>query len=411
MEYQNYIFVGVDTHKSQHTAVMINCFHQSIGFTTTPNDPQTFQDFINELNALNHNDKTLVFGLEDTQGLGSSLAQWLLDKDYTVKDINPAFTKRERDHSPNPDKSDKDDAEAIANVLLSEWGNLPTLKANPNFKAIRHLNNQRQSLVKQKTEIKNRLHNLLHHQFPNYKEFFSDVFGKTALAFWEKFPHPSQLKYQGEKRLNKFLKNQAKNIPNDKAAKILSLVDKESSENIADDTRNTLIPILIDQLKTIKDYLSEINDKLEKAVEKNEYKLTSMPGINYKLAAQFISYIKDIDRFDSADELARYSGIAPSQYSSGKSHNHNSKKYGCRELNNAFYMLAIQQIGEYPNSSIKNPVAYNYYRKKLKEGKSKNIAITCLKRRLVDIIYAMMRDRSAYELPEINNYEILNEAC
>ena len=25
---QDYLFVGVDTHKAQHTAVVINCFHQ-----------------------------------------------------------------------------------------------------------------------------------------------------------------------------------------------------------------------------------------------------------------------------------------------------------------------------------------------------------------------------------------------
>ena len=410
MEYQDYLFVGVDTHKAQHTAVIINCFHQSIGFTTTPNDPQYFKDFIKELNALNHNDKTLVFGLEDTQGLGSSLAKWLLDNDYTVKDVNPAFTKRERDHSPNPDKSDKEDAEAIANVLLSEWDQLPTLKKNANFKAIRQLNNQRQNLVQQKTRIKNRLHKLIHQQYPNYKEFFSNTFGKTALAFWEEFPHPAQLKYQGEKRLNKFLKKQAKNISNDKAEKILSLVDKNSKEDMATDTRNTLIPMLIEQLRTLKKHLAKINIKLKAAVEKSEYKLTTMPGIDFKLAAIFISYIKDIDRFDSADKLARYSGIAPSEYSSGSSQNYTSKKYGCRELNHAFYLLAFQQIGKYPNGSVKNPASYNYYQKKLKEGKSRQIALTCLQRRLVDIIYAMMRDRSAYELPEIKDYKVLSQA-
>ena len=410
MEHQDYLFVGVDTHKANHTAVVINCFHQSIGFTKTVNDPQHFQDFIKKLNALNHNDKTLVFGLEDTQGQGASLAQWLLDNDYTVKEINPVLTKRERDHSPNSNKSDKDDAEAVANVLLSKWDKLPTIKKNANFKAIRHLNNQRQNLVKEQTKIKNRLHNLIHKQYPNYKEFFSTPFGKTALAFWEKFPHPAQLKYQGEKRLNKFLKNQAKNISNDKAAKILSLVNKDSKENIATEARSTVITMLISELRSTKKYLSEINSELKEAVEKSEYKLTTMPGIDFKLAAMFISYIKDINRFDSADKLACYSGIAPSEYSSGKSQNYTSEKYGCRKLNHAFYVLVIQQIGEFPNGSIKNPVAYNYYKKKLKEGKSRESAITCLQRRLVDIIYAMMRDKSAYKLPEIKDYKVLSQA-
>jgi len=288
--------------------------------------------------------------------------------------------------------------------------NLPTIKNDANFKAIRQLNNQRKSLVKEQTKVKNRLHNLIHQQYPEYKKFFSDTFGKTALAFWKKYPHPGQLKHIGEKRLNNFLKKQVKSISNDKAAHILSLVDKDKDKNISTKTRETLIPMLIKQLKLIKQNLEEINQLLKKAVDDSQYKLTTMPGIDFRLAAIFISNIKNIDRFDFADQLARYAGIAPVEYSSGKSQNTTSKKYGCRDLNHAFYILALQQIGKYKNGRIKNPVAYNYYQKKLKEGKSKKTALTCLQRRLVDIIYAMMRDRSVYELPEIPNYEILNKA-
>jgi len=102
-----------------------------------------------------------------------------------------------------------------------------------------------------------------------------------------------------------------------------------------------------------------------------------------------------------ADQLASYAGIAPVEYSSGKSRNTTSEIYACRDLNHVFYHLALQQIGSYKNGRIKNPAAYNYYQKNLKEGKSKKTALTCLQRRLVDIIYAMMRNSSAYELPEI----------
>ena len=63
-------------------------------------------------------------------------------------------------------------------------------------------------------------------------------------------------------------------------------------------------------------------------------------------------------------------------------------------------MLAIQQIGTTRNGKPKNPAAYQYYQKKLNEGKSRKSALVCLQRRLVDIIYAMMRDKSAYKLPQ-----------
>lgn len=408
MDFTNYLFVGVDTHKNQHTAVVMDSFHNSLGYTTTANDPQSYALFLEKLNSLNdQNDKKLVFGLEDTQGLGSSLTQWLLDRGFTVKEVNPTFTKRERKHSPNPDKSDKEDAEAIAKALFSNWDELPTITQNSNFRALREINNHRNNLVNHRTEIKNRLHNLLKKQFPNYKEFFSDPFGKTALAFWEKFSHPQQLKHYGSTRLNKFLKSQAKSIPNDKAKKILSYVNKDQKQNQAAQARNDLIPMIINQYRLIQKQIEEVDEKIVTAVDNSEYQLTTMPGIGYVLAAKIIANIKNIDRFDSADELARYAGIAPSKYSSGKRNNTISKKYGNRDLNSAFYEVAYQQLGS--RGSKPHPVAYQYYQKKLKEGKSKETAITCLQRRLVDIIYAMMRDRSAYKIPEIPEYEVLGQ--
>ena len=75
MEHQNYVFVGVDTHKNQHTACVLSCFHQKLGLTQTPNNPANFESFIKDINSFKSPDKKLVFGLEDTQGLGHSLAQ------------------------------------------------------------------------------------------------------------------------------------------------------------------------------------------------------------------------------------------------------------------------------------------------------------------------------------------------
>src|SRR6056297_2296009 len=407
---QDYLFVGVDTHKAQHTAVVINCFHQKIGFAQTPNNPADFDSFLSKLKSLIHNDEKLVFGLEDTQGLGHSLAQWLIEKGYTVKEVNPSITKREREHSTNPDKSDLVDAEAIANALYANLDELPTVEKDATYKAIRQLNNHRKSLVKRQTQLKNRLHNLIHQQYPQYEKFFSDTFGKTAMAFWEKFPHPAELKHYGQKRLNKFLKDQAKNISNSKAKTILSLINKNSKQDISTETRSSLIPMLISQLRLVMNHIEQINQKLKEAIDKSDYKLTTMPGIGFILAAEFIANIRNINRFDSASKLARYAGLAPAEYSSGKSRKQSFKKYGNRDLNHAFYTLALQQIGTTKNGGIKNPVAYNYYRKKLAEGKARKVALTCLQRRLVDIIYAMMRDRSKYQMPEIPNYKVLSKA-
>jgi len=54
--------------------------------------------------------------------------------------------------------------------------------------------------------------------------------------------------------------------------------------------------------------------------------------------------------------------------------------------------IALSHISRTRNGADKNPIFRSYFLK----GKTKKEAITCLTRRLVDIIFAVMRDRSIY---------------
>ena len=205
--------------------------------------------------------------------------------------------------------------------------------------------------------------------------------GKTAMAFYEEFPHPAELKYYGKTRLKDFLNDQVKSIGNDKAATILYLVDKDKKKTADAEARNTIIIGIIKQLRLLSKSLEKINNQLEKTIKESQYKLTTMPGIDFK--------------------LARYAGLAPVEHSSGTSKSMGYKKYGCRDLNHVFYLLAFQQIGDTKNGKIKNPASYKYYQKMLREGKSQKVALTCLEKRLVDIIYSMMRNRFVSDYQKI----------
>ncbi len=48
-----------------------------------------------------------------------------------------------------------------------------------------------------------------------------------------------------------------------------------------------------------------------------------------------------------------------------------------------------------------------YYQRKLKEGKTKGQAMVCIMRRLVNIIYGMMKHKTAYELPIVQEKEVV----
>jgi len=91
--------------------------------------------------------------------------------------------------------------------------------------------------------------------------------------------------------------------------------------------------------------------------------------------------------------------------SAGKSKDQKSKQ-GNRELHSILYFLAIQQVQVAKVSGKpRNPVLQDYYQRKINEGKTKKQALVCVMRRLVNIVYGMMKYRTAYAIPELPEKE------
>jgi len=69
-------------------------------------------------------------------------------------------------------------------VLISEFDKLPIIQSLDEVcLAIHQLSNQRDSLVKEQTRIKNKLHILTYREYPYYQTMFKNTFSKAALAF------------------------------------------------------------------------------------------------------------------------------------------------------------------------------------------------------------------------------------
>ena len=100
--------------------------------------------------------------------------------------------------------------------------------------------------------------------------------------------------------------------------------------------------------------------------------------------------------------LARFAGIAPVRFSSAGKGKDQKSRQGNRTLHGIFYFLAVQQVQVAKCSQLpRNPVMYQYYQKKLSEGKTKMQALVCVMRKLVNIVYRMMRNRTEYVMPAL----------
>jgi transposase len=390
------LFVGVDTHKDTHTAAVLDGYFEVVTVIGFDNDKAGFARLEKKLKKLKSG-RELVFGLEDSQGLGSFLTCYLLGKGYTALEINPVLTDRGRKHTVSRDKSDERDAIVIAKTLIRERSSLHPVRIDRNGVALREMTGYRQMLISESTRIKNRLHIALFNQYKGVLGCFKDPFGKCALAFFLRYPDPILLKKADPDTLSIFLKRNSKGRFSDKKARaILSSIDN----NIADSLTGARVHIIsahTERLVQIGKELKRIQEVLEKLIEASSYGcLTSIPGIDTVTASKIVSAVMDISRFSSSSKLARFCGIAPREKSTGKKKRYEKSKYGNKSLYSTIYFMALAHISRTRNGKDKNSISRAYYLKKISEGKTKKEALTCLSRRLVDLIYAVMRDRSIY---------------
>jgi transposase len=118
--------------------------------------------------------------------------------------------------------------------------------------------------------------------------------------------------------------------------------------------------------------------------------ITSMPGMGFRLGAEFLAALGDPALIGSADQLAAWAGLAPIPRDSGKRTRrlHTPRRYS-RRLRRVVYMSALTAIRCDPQSRA-------YYQPKRDQGKRPIPATICLARRRTNVLYALIRDNRTW---------------
>jgi len=361
-ERHRFLYVGIDIHKDNHAAIATNCFGQNLLEMNVKNSKKDFDNFVALVEQLSKQNNLIpLFGLEDSSGYGTRLAGYLYKNGYQVKTVPPVLVDKARKRETHPEKSDSLDAFQVARVLIQRIDRLPdyTLSEEDEIaKQIKELTLDREFLVKEQTRIKNQLHRLLHKSYNSeYKEKFRDSFSLKALKYWKANPLPG--KTDGITGNPLILKNQIKR-------KINRLLD-------------------------IRSEVKEIEQELAQLMKQTNQQIETLNGCGLVLGSKLIAEVKNINRFRSSNSLAKYAGLCPREKSSGKTIRHIKTKSGNRKLNMVVHRIALSQISKSGNQRAKE-----YFQRKLAQGKTKAQALCCLKRRLIDIIFMMLKYRQPY---------------
>ena len=141
---------------------------------------------------------------------------------------------------------------------------------------------------------------------------------------------------------------------------------------------------LVTRCRSLTATITELDQELEQRRRRSRRRCSSCPAARAVTAAKLLAEIGPIDRFKTDAQLARHSGVAPLEASSGRSQRHRLDRGGNRQLNAALYRIAITQ-------SRYHPAARAYLERKHAEGKSRREAIRCLKRQLARVVFNTLK--------------------
>jgi len=325
-------YIGIDSHPTTHTAFAINRFEDEKGHITFDNSKSGIGQLLLWLETIDTKPSNMILGIEGGDNTRHSLLSYLLEKDYTVYEVNPMYTKQRRTFGTRRDKSDGKDAKLIAGVLTTKLKELPKIQKVQLATAI---------LILRKTVW-----------------FYEDITASGAR-----------------------LKNQLKTIQREK-----NLVRSSNEIKLLLGIEKSVIK----ELTHIKKQQKQLEKQLKQQLTSYGGNLTTIPGIKTILAAKIVAHSGNIQRFHSIDGYIRYAGIAPKERSSGKNNRFvKDKATGNRNLSTTLWMAALNQIQW--NKTMKE-----YYQKKIKEGKTKKRALISVMNQTAKTVYGMLRSGENY---------------
>ena len=399
----NVLALGVDPHRESLDAIAIR-FPEEIMLDEGFDNCRAGHDALwLQANALaaKHN-LVLVVGLEDGSNYGYTLGRYLTSQGCPVKEVNPRMTNRQRDFY-GQDKTNRLDALATAAIVLRAFDQLPDITpVQEALEATKELSRYREQLVKDQTSTINRLHCHLAIQYPAYKSFFSEVKGVTALHFWAAYPTPAHLQSVTPEDLANFCYEKSNHRLGQQASRrkadhIFQLLDDSPLQDtgLLAEAQATIIGDLAQRLLQLKRSIKALEAKLEETLAATGQKLDTFQGISTALAGVLVGETKDTARFNhNKNRFASYNGSAPATRGTGRHVRHVENRWCNRRLKSALDKVAL-------TARRCEPLSAEYYQACLDRGLHPPQAHKCLMRRLSDVIFAMMRDKTAYD-PEIH---------
>lgn len=372
--------IGIDISKFKHDCFIATetglVIAESFSFD---NNQEGFNDFLKLLLSLDQSQEIRI-GLEATGHYGTNLKLFLHEHNFSFMEFNPILSDRFRQVSSlRKTKNDKIDAKLISKMLLS-YDYKTNSSISYHILKLKSLTRFRKRLVKNRTIYKERLINILDIAFPEYSNYFTQVWGKVSFYILKNFPTAKDISNIDVEEIMPIIHSLSKGHYS--MIKLIKLVEASKvSIGFKNDSHILELQLTINLIEQMDIAIDQVEDEITSIMKQFNFKTATIPGISLISAASIVSEFEDFSKFSSSNQLLSFAGLEPAIYESGT-----QQTYGHIVKRGSSY-LRETLMNVAPFIMNYNPIFYKYYLKKRNEGKCHRVALTHLVKKLLRVIY------------------------
>ncbi len=359
------------------------------------NNSHGFQKFFERISETKerHHLEDMVVGFESTGSYGEPLMHDLMKRSVRIVQVNPLHTKRLKEvYGNSPGKTDRKDPKVIADIIV--LGHALTVIIPEGVSAeLRRLTQGRERGIQRRTALFNQLHALVFLLFPEFLHVMKDIKRRSAQYLLRHYTTPEAIVNCGLETLTVILRRISRGKLGRERAEALyeaatqSVGIREGQQGIVMEIREILSGI-----EASNRFIGAVEEEMSRYLQEVPYShsILSLKGIGEVTAAGLIGEVGDFRKFQTLSEVIKLAGLDLFEISSGiqKGSRHISKR-GRPLLRKLLFFAAL-------NTARKGGIMHGLYMRYLQRGMPKIKALVAIARKLLGIVFALVRDHSEY---------------
>ena len=406
----NPLFVGIDVSSKNNVTYLMKpdgSKHSSFSVQNNLGGAKLMSEkIVSALESMRLSD--VVIGLEATSIYGDGLVCALREDGRLgqyhrkIHVLNPKQVRKFKDSYPELPKNDWVDAFVIADHLRFGRIGKEVYMDDYRYKSLQTLTRARFDIVQSLTREKQHFANYLFLKCSGMAQD-KDIANSSAttIALMERFGTVDELAYANLDELAAFISKcgRGRFADPEATAKAVQAAARGSYRlpKTVNDSVNQAMAVCIAAMRALEKQIKVLDKAIEQQFQIIPNTLTSIPGIGKVYSAGIIAEIGNVHRFSSQASVAKYAGLVWTQHQSGDFEAQHTKliKSGNRYLR--YYLLEAANSVRRCDSEFRR-----YYDLKFKEVNKhqhkRALALTA--RKLVRLVFRLLKDNRLYKLPE-----------